>query len=318
MSISISSGKVLQNLYSNNNGKTSYYTSIQNQKKVKVNEEVEKSISINSDFKKALRGLRSCDYSSGLKSDILKYTNKLIKSYNEFVENEGNGTKRYERKLKELTSVMEDYSSQLSEAGIIMADGGKLKLDAEKFDSASVSDLKAIFSPDSEFTELVGNKLSALNRMVKNDTHYTVTEDNYIFNQINSNNISIADNTNKLAISVDKLLNTPLLEDGSNEKEILTMLDQYVKQINDFYSGINDKAEYSQKAVDDINSIITLNSELNEAMDKDPFPYEELFNKEDSSSYASRILPLYQNLFGELVNASARDFTISSFVDYQV
>lgn len=312
MSISISSGRVLQNLYSNNNGKTSYYTGIKTEKREKINEEVESSLSINADFKKALRGLRGCDYSTGLKSDIKKYAQKLVDSYNEFMENEGDGTRKYERKVKELTSVMEDYSSQLSKAGITLTEG-RLNFNTEDFDNADISDLKAVFSSDSDFTEKVSNKLTALNKMVKNETHYAVKEDKYIFNQINSNNISIADNANKLAVSVEQLLNTRLAEDGSNEDAILTMLEEYVQQINDFYNGINDKAEYSQKAVDDINSIVDLNSQLEEGL-----LYEELFNKEDPSSYASRILPLYQNLFSELVNASAKDFAISSFVDYQV
>lgn len=316
MSISISSGKILQNLYSNNNGKTSYYTGIRNESRVKVNEEVESSLSMNADFRKALRGLRGCDYSSGLKSDIKKYAKNFVDTYNEFIENEGNGTRQYERKLKELTSVLEDYSSELSKAGITLTDG-RLKFDSDIFDNADISDLKAVFSPDSEFTDRADRKLTSLQKMIKSETHSTVKEDKYIFNQINSSNISIADNTNKLAVSVERLLNTGLAADGSNEDEILVMLEEYIQQINSFYSGINDTAEYSQKAVDDINSIADLNNQLADEIKKDPFPYEELFDKNNPSSYASRILPLYQNLFSELVNASAKDFTVSSFVDYQ-
>lgn len=319
MSISISSGKVLQNLYSNNNGKTSYYTGIKTEEKVKINEEVESSLSINSDFKKALRKLKGCNYSSGLKAEIKKYAQDLVDAYNEYVANEGNGTKEYSRKLKQLTSIMEDYSSELSKAGITLTNG-KLKFDADTFDDADISDLKAIFTSDSDFIDKVDRKLTSLNKLVKSDINYTVKEENYVFNQINSGNISIADSTNKLAISVEKLLNTPLSEDESNESEIVDMLTEYIDNINNFYNEINNNnnVEYSQKAIDKILSIIDLNQMLSDAVDQDPFPYEELFSKEDSSSYASQILPLYQSLFGELVNASAKDFTVSSFVDYQV
>lgn len=317
MSINISSGRILQSLYSNNNGSTSYYTGIRTDKRVQVNEEVESSLSKNVDFKRALRGLRNCDYDSGLKTDILKYANKLIDSYNEFVENKGNGTKRYDRKLKEITNVLEDYSSELSKAGIIM-ENGKLKLDAEKFDNASIEDMRAVFSPESEFTDKINRKLNSLSNLVKGELTHTVTEDKYIFNNVNSNNISIADRTNKLAIQTDKLLNTPLAADNSNEQEILDMLKEYIDHVNSLYDEITDKAEYSQKAIDDLNSIIDLNNKFSEELNKDPFPYEDLFDKENPSSYGSQMLPLYQNLFSELVNASAKDVTVSSFVDYQV
>lgn len=317
MSISISSGKVLQNLYSNSNGKTSYYTGIKTEEKVKINEEVESSLSINTNFKKALRGLRGCDYSTGLKAEIKKYAKDLVDTYNEFAANKGNGSKEYSRKLNQLTSVMEDYSTELSKAGITLS-GGKLKFDTDTFDDADISDLKAIFTSDSDFIDTVDLKLNSLSKMIKNDINYTVKEDNYIFNQINSNNIPIADSTNKLAVSVEKLLGTPLLEDESNEAEILTMLTEYLQQLNDFYSQIDDNAEYSQKAVDDIYSIDALNNQLFAGIDENPFPYEELFDSGNPASYARQILPLYQNLFSELVSASAKNFTISSFVDYQV
>lgn len=320
MSINISSGRILQSLYSNNNGSTSYYTGIRTDKRVQINEEVESSLSKNADFKRALRGLRNCDYDSGLKTDVLKYAKKMIDSYNEFVENKGNGTNRYNRKLKEITNVLEDYSSELSKAGITM-ENGKLKLDAEKFDNASIEDMRAVFSPDSEFTDKINRKLNVLNNLVKGELNHTVTEDKYIFNNVNSNNIAIADRTNKLAIQTDKLLNTPLAPDNSNEQEILDMLKEYIDHVNSFRDEIidkADKAEYSQKAVDDLNSIIDLNNKLSEELNKEPFPYEDLFDKENPSSYGSQILPLYQNLFSELVNASAKDVAVSSFVDYQV
>lgn len=317
MSINISSGRILQSLYSNNNGNTSYYTGIRTEKRVQINEEVESSLSMNADFKKALRGLRNCDYDSGLKTDVLKYAKKLINSYNEFVDNKGNGTKRYERKLKEITDVLEDYSSELSKAGITMEDG-KLKLDAEKFDNADIADMRAVFSPDSEFTDKITRKLNSLNNLVKGELTHTVKEDKYIFNNVNSNNISIADRTNKLAIQTDKLLNTPLAPDNSNEQEILDMLKEYIDHVNSLYDEITDKAEYSQKAIDDLNSIIDLNNRFSEELNKDPFPYEDLFDKENPSSYGSQMISLYQNLFSELVNASAKDVTVSSFVDYQV
>lgn len=316
MSVNISSGRILQNLYSNNNGTTSYYTGIKTEKKTKINEEVESSIAKNADFRKALRGLRSCDYDSGLRSDILKYTKKLINSYNEFVENKGNGTKRYERKLKEITSVLEDYSSELSKAGVVMEEG-KLKLDAEKFDNSSMEDLRSVFSPDSEFTDKITRKLNVLNNLVKGELTHTVKEESYIFNNVNSHNIAIADRTNKLAVQTEKLLNTPLAPDNSNEQEILDMLTEYIDHVNNLYDEITDKADYSQKALDNLNSIIELNNKFSEEINKDPFPYGDLFNKEDPSSYASQILPLYQSLFGELVNVAAKDVTVSSFVDYQ-
>lgn len=317
MSVNISSGRILQGLYSNNNGKTSYYTAIRTDKKTKVNEEVESSIAKNADFRKALRGLRNCDYDCGLKTDVLKYAKKLIDTYNDFAENKGNGTKRYERKLKEITSVLEDYSSDLSKAGIVM-ENGKLKLDAEKFDAASIEDLKSVFSPDSEFTDKITRKLNVLNNLVKGELTHTVKEESYIFNNVNSNNIAIADRANKLAVQTNKLLNTPLAPDNSNEQEILDMLTEYIDSVNSLYNSLTDKAEYSQKALDNLNSIIELNNKFSEEIDKDPFPYGDLFNKEEPSSYASQILPLYQSLFGELVNVSAKDVTISSFVDYQV
>lgn len=317
MGTNISSGYILQNLYSHNNGSTSYYTGVKTERKVKVNEEVESSLAMNSDFKRALRGLRGCDYTSGLKTDILKYTNKLIDTYNDFVKNEGNGSKRYNQKLKEITSVLDEYSSELSKVGVTMQDG-KLKLDGEKFDEASVYDMAAIFSSDSEFTDKIDRKLNVLNNLVKGELNHSVKEETYILNNVNSNNISIADRTNKLAIQTEKLLNTPLAADNSNEQEILDMLDEYIDHVNSLYDEITDKAEYSQKAIDDLNAIIDLNSGFAEELNKDPFPYEELFDKENPSSYASQILPLYQNLFGELVNASAKGITINSFVDYQV
>lgn len=317
MGTNISSGYILQNLYSHNNGSTSYYTGVKTERKVRVNEEVESSLAMNSDFKKALRGLRGCDYSSGLKTDILKYTNKLIDTYNDFVKNKGNGSKRYNQKLKEITEVLDEYSSELSKVGVTMQDG-KLKLDGEKFDEASVYDMGAIFSPDSEFTDKIDRKLNVLNNLVKGELNHSVKEETYILNNVNSNNISIADRTNKLAIQTEKLLNTPLAADNSNEQEILDMLNEYINHVNSLYDEITDKAEYSQKAIDDLNAIIDLNSGFAEELNKDPFPYEELFDKENPSSYASQILPLYQNLFGELVNASAKGITINSFVDYQV
>lgn len=316
MSVNISSGRILQSLYSNNNGTTSYYTGIKTEKKSKVNEEVESSIAKNTDFRKALRGLRNCDYDSGLKSEVLKYAKKLINSYNDFADNKGNGTKRYERKLKEITSVLEDYSSELSKAGIVMEEG-KLKLDAEKFDNASIEDLKSVFSPDSEFTDKITRKLDVLNNLVKGELTHTVKEETYIFNNVNSNNIAIADRTNKLAIQTEKLLNTPLAPDNRNEQEILDMLTEYIDHVNSLYDELSDKADYSQKALDNLNSIIELNNKFSEEINKDPFPYGDLFNKEDPSSYASQILPLYQSLFGELVNVAAKDVTVSSFVDYQ-
>ena len=221
------------------------------------------------------------------------------------------------RKLKEITSVLEDYSSELSKAGVVMEEG-KLKLDAEKFDAASIEDLKSVFSPDSEFTDKITRKLNVLNNLVKGELTHTVKEESYIFNNVNSNNIAIADRANKLAIQTNKLLNTPLAPDNSNEQEILDMLTEYIDSVNSLYSELTDKAEYSQKALDNLNSIIELNNKFSEEIDKDPFPYGDLFNKEEPSSYASQILPLYQNLFGELVNVSAKGVTISSFVDYQV
>lgn len=319
MSINISSGRILQGLYSNNNGSTSYYTGVKTEKNVRINEEVEKSLSMNKDFRKALQGLRNCDYDSGLKSDILKYSKKLVDSYNDFAANKGNGTRRYDRKLKEITGVLEDYSSELSKVGISM-ENGKLKFDAEKFENSDISDLRAVFSPESEFADKINRKLSALNNLVKGELTHTVKEEKYIFNNVNSNNISIADRTNKLAIQADKLLNTPLAPDNSNEQEILDMLKEYTDHVNSLYDELklNDDAEYSDKAVNTLNSIIDLNNAFATELNKDPFPYEELFDKENPDSYVNQVLPLYRNLFSELVNASAKGITVSSFVDYQI
>ena len=80
MSINVSSAKVMNSLYNNNNGTTTFYTGISSRSTIKVNTDVENSISANSEFQRAVRGLKRCNFETGLKSEIKKYTKKLVDS----------------------------------------------------------------------------------------------------------------------------------------------------------------------------------------------------------------------------------------------
>lgn len=319
MSINVSSAKVMNSLYNNNNGTTTFYTGISSRSTIKVNTDVENSISANSEFQRAVRGLKRCNFETGLKSEIKKYTKKLVDSFNKVISSDGNSSKRFTARKNELIDLVDKYSDELSKAGITKTEG-RLKFDTSKFDDAKLSDIENILSGKSDFISSSTKIISSMNNMIKGEVCQTVKEDIFVSNNVNSNNIQLAGITNRLAVDINEMLNTPLADDESNENAILSMLNGYIDHINSFYDEITDNTdiEYSAKASDSLNSIFELNNEFVEETKKDPFPYNDLFNKEDPSSYGNQIQQMYRDLFSELVNASAKDFSISSFVDYQV
>lgn len=323
MSISISSGKVLDSLYRNQRGSSSYYTGIYSKTSNTENKSVTASLSINSDFRKAVRRLKNSDYSTGLRSDIKKSVKQMVESYNEFKDSKGDDSKEYHKMVSKMKNLFENYSGELSKVGVSMTDG-KLKFDADKFDAAANEDLEKLFSADSEFMNETDKILKRSNRMILDDQYPMVKEDVYVSNKVNSNNIVYANHANALAVAAERLNKTALTND--NIELVVGMMNDYTDKIAGFYEELTQGVDWSQidsseKAAETVNKIIDLNQGYIDAVQKsvegEDFFYEDWFS-EDENSYGSQVTKLYKDLFSELVNAEKKDFEISKFVDYTV
>ncbi len=323
MSISISSGKVLDSLYKNQRGSSSFYTGIYSKTSNTENKSVTASLSTNADFRKAVRMLKNSDYGTGLRADIKKAVKQMVKSYNEFKDSKGDDSKEYHRMVSKMEKLFGSYSGELSKVGVSMTDG-KLKFDVDKFDGAANEDLEKLFSSDSEFINETDKILKSSNRMIQNDQYPTVKEDVYVSNKVNSNNIAYANHANTLAVAADRLNKTVLTND--NMGLVVDMINAYTDKIAGFYEELTQGVDWSQvdsseRAAEDVNEIIRLNEDYIDAVQKsvegEDFLYEDWFS-EDENSYGSQVTKLYKDLFSELVNAGKKDFEINSFVDYTV
>lgn len=323
MSISISSGKVLDSLYKNQKGSGSFYTGIYSKSSTVEDTSVTGSLSTNADFRKAVRKLKNADYGTGLRSDIKKAVKQLVKSYNEFQESKGDNSREYGKTVSDMEKLFLDYSGELSKVGVSMTDG-KLKFDSDKFDDAENDDLKKLFASDSTFMNETDKLLKRSNRMIQNQQFSTVKEDVYVSNKVNSNNIVYANHANTLAVAAERLNNTELTND--NMEAVVKMLNDYTNDIARFYDELTNgmawsEIESSEKAARDVNEIIKLNDGYIDAIqgssEGEVFEYEEWFSA-DENSYGSQVTRLYKDLFSELVNAGRKDFEISRFVDYSV
>lgn len=323
MSISISSGKVLDSLYKNQKGSGSFYTGIYSRSSTVEDTSVTGSLSTNADFRKAVRKLRNSDYGTGLRSDIRKAVSQLVKSYNEFQESKGDNGREYAKAVSDMKKLFLDYSGELSKVGVSMT-GERLRFDSDKFDDAGNDDLEKLFAADSTFINETDKLLKRSSRMIQNQQFSTVREDVYVSNKVNSNNIVYANHANALAVAADRLNNTKLTND--NTEAVVKMLNDYTNDIAGFYDELTNgmawsEIESSEKAAWDVNEIIRLNDgyidAIQESSKGEAFEYEEWFSA-DENSYGSQVTRLYKDLFAELVNAGRKDFEISSFVDYSV
>lgn len=317
MSIQITSGRLLQSLSNNNNGRTSYYTGIFSQKRTIENESVKDSLSINDDFRKALRRLKNVNLDSGLKADVEKYAKQIIKSYNEYMENDGNQSKRYASKRSELKDIFSDYSKELSKIGITMEESGKLKFDSDKFEEAKMTDIKTVFAADSDFMERTDKVLRGMNRMVKDEVDKTVHEDIFISNTVASQNIWFANQANGLAVSSERLLS--LVKEGGTLDYAQECLNDYLSRLSQFHSDLDDErvasGDYTSKAIDDLIRITELNADfVNYWNDSDTIELDEWFGE---GTYGDEVNRLYKDFFQEMVGTAKKDFEISSFVDFQ-
>lgn len=323
MSISISSGSVLSSLYKNQKGESSFYTGIYAKKSVVENESVTKSMSVDSDFKKALKKLKFSDYNVGLRHDIKKSAKSLVKSFNDFKDSVGDGSKQFERLTKDMKKVFEEHSSDLLKAGISFEED-KLKFDEEKFNTATNDELKKIFGADSKFIASTEKLINKADRIIKNKQFSEVKEDAFVSNKISKNNIIYAAHTNALAVMSEKLNATKL--DATNDEAVASMINEYTNQMVEFYSDLSDQdkwqdVETSDKASSKLQKMIALNEGYIDAINKssqgEAFDFDRWFS-EDEGSYGKQISGIYKDLFSEFVNASKKDFEISNFVDYSI
>lgn len=324
MSISISSGRLLQSLYNNNNGKTSYYTGIANRKSVTENENITSSINTSKSFKKAVRGLKNIDYDIGLRSEAKQYAKSIISAYNSLIGNSGDGSKKYASKMTNLKKVFSEHSDELKKIGITFDDSNKLTLTSDDFDSADMDDIAAVFSKDSSFITEADSAITALDRYSSKHIHNYNDENIYISNTVDSADIPMADDINSLAVITSSLLKSKLADDGSNTSDITDMLNKYVNDMSSFYNRLAnaDTSKYSAQTIHTINSILDTNQEFVDEWQNSEqtgvFDYENLFDEDYADSYGNRINTLYKQLFSDIVGTAKKDFTISSFVDYEV
>lgn len=323
MSIQVSSGSVLSSLYKNQRGETSYYTGSYSKKRVVENESVTKALSNDSDFQKALKKLKYSDYSTGLRSQIKKSAKALVKGFNEFQESKGDGSKQYAKFVSGMKDVFKEYASELSRAGITF-DADKLKFDSEKFDDASNETLEKVFGADSRLITTAEKILKNADRTIRNNQFTEVKEDAFISNNINKNNIVYAGHTNSLAVLTDKLNATIL--DESNDEAVAQMINAYTDEMVKFYNELSDQdkwkdVEISSQASQSLQEMIQLNQDYIDAIDRsskgENFEYDKWFSQNEDS-YGMKVNGLYKDLFAEFVNASRKDFEISSFVDYSI
>lgn len=320
MSISITSGRLLQNLYNNNNGSQSYYTGVRSQKRTEENSDIKSSVDINSDFRKALKKLKNADYKSGLRSDIKAGAKKLVESYNDLIENGGDGSKKYADKLSSLKEVFDKYSDELSKAGITAdSSTGKLKFDSDAFDDADMDDLEKVFSSESDFVSSTDKILTSMNKMIKNSVISIVNEDTYVANYVNSGNIPFIKHLNSLAVSTELLNNTVYTAD--NESYVQEILGNYIDKLEAFYDtlggdGVVSSAEYTEKAVDDFDDIIRLNNDFVSCIETGQIDYNAWFSQSEDS-YGYKVNTLYKDMFNEMAGTAKKDFEVSSFIDYQ-
>lgn len=311
MSISISSGNILDSLYNNNNGQTSFYTGSYTRTQNVVDEEKENSVALSKDLKRTLRNLEDIDYDDGISTDSLNYVRKLVGGYNDLIDSRGN--RSYSRKVKEMKELFEDNKKELEKIGVTL-ENGEAYFDAENFLKADPSDFKELFSSDSSFLKETNRLVRSMNNSIKDEVVYTLNDSVTVNNTVNSKNIKIADDVNSVIMSLNELMNNNLADDGSNANQISELLNKYGEDENAFWNTLSNNldADLSSKAIDCINKIITLNDELNNSTDD----FNSLFEN-NGTSYGSKITSLYKDLFGELVGAG-NNFEISNFVDYSV
>lgn len=319
MSIQITSNKLLGSLQNNRNGETSYYSGVYSKTTQKENKSVQSSISTNSDFRKALNKLKNADYDSGMRSDIKKSVKALVESYNDLADSQGDGSKRYSSKVSSLKSLFSEYSDKLNKVGITLSNG-KMTFDEDKFDDAENDDLKEVFSGDSDLVKEASKILRSTNNMIKNKVYSTEKEDVYVSNSVSTGNIAYAAEVNKLVVSVEYLNGKTLTDD--NKEEIANLLDQYNKNLQEFYEKLNDTEDWdnvdrTEKADSDVEEILKLQDDYVAAMSDEtqPFYYDSWFSS-DKASYGQKVESLYKDLFNELVGTAKKDFTVSSYMDY--
>jgi hypothetical protein len=195
-----------------------------------------------------------------------------------------------------------------------------MTFDEDKFDDAENDDLKEVFSGDSDLVKEASKILRSTNNMIKNKVYSTEKEDVYVSNSVSTGNIAYAAEVNKLVVSVEYLNGKTLTDD--NKEEIANLLDQYNKNLQEFYEKLNDTEDWdnvdrTEKADSDVEEILKLQDDYVAAMSDEtqPFYYDSWFSS-DKASYGQKVESLYKDLFNELVGTAKKDFTVSSYMDY--
>jgi len=115
----------------------------------------------------------------------------FISSFNEFVKNtSSSGNQTVSNKNTFISNMTTAYTRRLEKVGISVGSEGTLSIDKETFNSATMSQLEAVFGKDNSFTEFAGEQARQLQAYAESDRYNKVQAYNPAGNVTNLVNVS--------------------------------------------------------------------------------------------------------------------------------
>ena len=115
----------------------------------------------------------------------------FISSFNEFVKNtSSSGNQTVSNKNTFISNMTTAYTRRLEKVGISVGSEGTLSIDKETFNSATMSQLEAVFGKDNSFTEFAGEQARQLQAYAESDLYNKVQAYNPAGNVTNLVNVS--------------------------------------------------------------------------------------------------------------------------------
>lgn len=326
MSININASSIINNLMANNN-----YQFASIKRTVTFNEEVDEAKTNTADFKRALRGLKNIDTSSGGTAAVKNKINKFVKSYNNFIDSASSvDSKKMEKYLSKMDSLFEEYEDELKDIGITKTTKNKLKFDTTDFSEVTSKQLDAVFGKDKSFVEDTMKYAKFIYRTTTESLTTPVNELSSTTITLSAANSALAQSSGKLASCIQSLLSTDYTEDS--RESIVAYLKSFVENYNNTISDSdsaslnstegtliemlkkvsNDNSSDLSNVGIDVNDSGTLSFDESTASSAELDSIESLFEN-NSASYGCLVKNYSESLFASLVNADSSGLSINYY-----
>lgn len=121
----------------------------------------------------AANELIGMNYDESSREDLYKAASKLVDSYNAVVESSAKSDNvSINKSVKWMTDDTKAREKQLNKIGITVGQDGKLSIDEEKFNQASLSDVRYMMEGDSSYTWKISQRATGLYNLAANQISF--------------------------------------------------------------------------------------------------------------------------------------------------